>query len=88
MSNLGLQVRAGALAAGPTGESFGEFVPCVDPERLAELAAGVSALDAEASVPADKAMILERLEELGAVGSRSGANELNRKLARAVRHGW
>ena len=79
-----LQVRAGSLAPGGAGE----FIPCTDPGRLAALAEGVNALDAVASVPADKAMILGRLHELGIVGSRTGVHELNRKLARAVRHGW
>ncbi|KAK3288247.1 hypothetical protein CYMTET_4266 [Cymbomonas tetramitiformis] len=79
-----LQVRAGSLVLGGTGE----FVPCWDPERLADLANGVNALHAEASVPADKTMILGRLEQLGVVAQRNGVHELNRHLARAVRRGW
>ena len=68
----------------------GELLPCNDVETLAELSAGVDATKAEASVPADKAMILARLKELGfdKVAARDGVHELNRKLARAVRHGW
>ena len=89
-----LQVRAGSLAPGGTGE----YMPCVDPERLAHLAESVDAMSAEASVPADKDMILSRLGELGCSwdekgvvtkkSGRDGTHELNRKLARAVRHGW
>ena len=89
-----LQVRAGALASGGTGE----YMPCVDPERLVKLAESVDAMSAEASVPADKAVILSRLEELvyawdeeGVAtkkSGRDGTHELNRKLARAVRRGW
>lgn len=89
-----LQVRAGSLAPGETGE----YVPCVDPERLGKLAESVDAMGAEASVPADKTMILSRLEELGYTwdekgvakekNGRDGTHELNRKLARAVRRGW
>ena len=33
-------------------------------------------------------MILARLAELNVSCHREGAHELNRKLARAVRHGW
>tara|TARA_B110001452_G_scaffold261562_1_gene260489 strand:+ start:870 stop:1586 length:717 start_codon:yes stop_codon:yes gene_type:complete len=78
-----LQVRVGSLQPGGTGE----LLPCNEVETLAELSAGVDAAKAEATVPEDKAMILARLEELGAA-SRDGVHELNRKLARAVRHGW
>jgi hypothetical protein len=89
-----LQVRVGSLVPGGTGE----FVPCTDPERLAQLAESVDAAAAEATVAADKAMILSRLVELGCApedkgagakkGGRDGTHELNRKLARAVRRGW
>ena len=79
-----LQVRAGSVVPG----SAGEFVPCADPERLAELSASVDATEAEATIAADKQMILARLAELNVSGHRDGAHELNRKLARAVRHGW
>lgn len=89
-----LQVRAGSLAPGGTGE----YLPCVDPERFAKLAESVDAMSAEASVPADKDMILSRLGELGyswdekgvatKKSGRDGTHELNRKLARAVRRGW
>ena len=79
-----LQVRAGSLVPGGAGE----FVPCADPERLAALSSSVDAMKAEATVPADKQMILARLSQLGLAGHRDGAHELHRKLARAVRKGW
>jgi hypothetical protein len=80
-----LQVRAGSMVP-----RSAEFIPCADPERLAELSVSVNVTEAEATVAADKQMILARLAELG-VGTRShrdGTHELNRKLARAVRRGW
>ena len=78
-----LQVRAGSLVIG----QFGEYIPCRNPEHLSHLAESVDCLEAEASVEEDKIMIVGRLEELG-LGHRKGVHELNRKLARAVRHGW
>ena len=80
-------MRVGSLEPGGTGE----LLPCNDLEALAELAAGVDATRAEASVIEDKAIILARLKELGTAqgtAPRDGVHELNRRLARAVRRGW
>jgi len=74
-------VRVGSVTA------YGELAPCSDPDQLAALAASVDASQASATVESDKEMILARLAELGA-GDRDGVLELNRKLARATRHGW
>ena len=76
-----LQVRVGSVSA------TGDLIPCSDPDKLAALAGSVDVREASASVEADKAMILARLSELG-TGDRDGTHELNRKLARATRHGW
>lgn len=78
-----LKVRVGSLSS----TQLGEFEPCSDRDRLGELASQVEVTKAEATVAADKAMILSRLRDLGAEG-RDGTHELNRKLIRAVRHGW
>ena len=65
----------------------GEFKPCSERECLCEAALTVDAMKAEATVAADKVMILSRLKNL-ASGDREGVREFNRKLQRAVRHGW
>lgn len=76
-----LQVRAGTVT------SSGVFKPCSDREQLCKIALTVDAMKAEATVAADKVMILSRLESL-ASDDRKGIREFNRKLQRAVRHGW
>jgi len=76
-----LQVRAGTV------DGSGRFEPCNDQGQLCELATGIDASKAGATVASDKSMILARLKNLGAA-ERNGVAELNRKLSRAVRHGW
>jgi hypothetical protein len=67
---------------------MGTFIPCSDRDRLGELAAKVNASEADATILADKEMIIARLQDLGVSSGRDGTHELNRKLTRAVRHGW
>ena len=76
-----LQVRAG------TATATGDFVPCSDRESLCALADCMDASRTEASSDSDKAMLLSRLSEFGSA-ERDGLHEFNRKLQRAVRHGW
>jgi len=76
-----LQVRVGTVS------SAGNLEAHSNQELLMELAGGVDVNSASATVASDKEMIMARLNDFG-LGSRDGVHELNRKLQRAVRHGW
>ena len=75
-----LKVRVGDILEG-------EFIPCADGDLLRLIAESIQIQQAEATVSSDKDTILDRVREM-CREDRSGIDEVNRKLRRAVRQGW